>query len=125
MVGWRFTPASFAPREWKERQALRLVDLHMVADNGGFADNDTRCMVDKVFADGCACIDVDTSAAMGVFGHDAGISGTFCVYSSWAMRYTKMAKSPDRKDNLFLALRGWVAIEGGLNVGKQHALDFG
>ena len=100
---------------------------HTAGINSGFADDNTRCMVDKeVFADGCACVDVNASAAMGVFGHDAGDKRDVprVQFVSDAV-YEDSEEARIREDNFFFALRGWVAIKSGLNIGKQHALDFG
>ena len=84
-------------------------------------------MVDKeVFADGCACVDVNASAAMGVFSHDAGDKrDVLRVQFVSDTVYEDSEEARIREDNFFFALRGWVAIKSGLNIGKQHALDFG
>ena len=52
-------------------QSDTLIDLHMVADDGGLTHNDAGAMVDEeVFADGGAGMDVDTGDGMGVLRHD-------------------------------------------------------
>lgn len=76
-------------------QRNALVDLHVVADRGGLADDDAGCMVDEeVLADRRAGVDVDAVRPWAYSDMMRGMSGTSCTYSSCAMRYTKMAKKP-------------------------------
>ena len=57
-------------RECAQRNAL--INLHVLADDRGFANDDAGAVIDKeVLADGCARVDVDTRFGMGVFGHES------------------------------------------------------
>ena len=47
-----------------------LIDLHMVSDTGGFADDDSRAMIDEeVCADLGTRMDVRSGAFVGILGH--------------------------------------------------------
>ena len=111
----------------KGTERYALVDLHVVADDGGFADYHTCCMVDEeVLANGCAGVDIDAGTAMGVLGHDAGDERHVLRVQFVCDAVHEDGEEPRiREDDLFLALSCWVAIEGSLDIGKQHALDFG
>ena len=57
-------------------QGNALVDLHMVTDGGGFADDNAGAVVnEEVLSDGCAGVDVDTGDGMGMLRHDSGQHG--------------------------------------------------
>lgn len=76
-------------------QRHTLIQLHMAADHRRLADNDACAVVDEEpRPDLRAGVDVDTRPAVGVLRHHPGDHGNCRRYSSWAMRYTKMANSP-------------------------------
>ena len=99
----------------------------MVADDGGLADYHAGSMVDEeVLADLGASIDVHAGAAVRVLGHDAGDQRHVLrvkLVGDAVHEYGEEARVAE--DDLFLALRRRVAVEGGLHIGKQHALDLG
>ena len=60
----------------KGTQSNALVNLYMVANGGGFADDDTGAVVDEeVLADGSTGVDVEAGDGMGMLRHDSGQHG--------------------------------------------------
>ena len=107
-------------------QRNALIDLHVVADIGGLADNDAGGVVDEeVLADLRAGVDVDAGAAVGVLGHDARDERhVLHVQLVRDAVHEDGEEARIAEDDLFLALGGRVAVEGRLHVGQQDALDF-
>src|SRR5690606_14780933 len=67
-----FQLAVFARRETLGAQGHHLVEPYAVADDGGFADDHARAMVDEeALADGGARVDVDARVRVRDLGHDA------------------------------------------------------
>lgn len=84
--------SSCPPLVERAPKVTTLMNLHMIADDGGFADDDTRTMVDEeIFADGCPRIDIDAGDAVRMLGHHAGENWSFEQIQSWAMRFTRVA----------------------------------
>ena len=111
----------------KRAQRYALVYLDMIADRGGFANDNARGMVDEeVFTDRSARIDVYARTAMRIFGHDA-----------WNQRHLLHVKlmgdavheyrkeSRIRKDDLLFALCGRVAVESSLHILEKGLVQFG
>ena len=66
--------AAAAGAECAQRHAL--IQLHMVADDGGLAYHDAGAVVDEeIAADLRAGVNIDTGAAVGVLRHHAGDGG--------------------------------------------------
>ena len=110
----------------KRAEGNALVDLDVVADDGRFADDHAGGVIDEeVLADGGSRVDVDAGAAMGVLGHDAGNERHILrVELMVDAIHEDGEETRVGEDDLLLALRCRVAIEGGLNVGQQNALNF-
>lgn len=114
-----FAGEALAPACRKSTESDTLVNLHVLAYHGGFANDDACAMIDKeVLADGCARMDIDARFGMGVFGHETRENGYMqkvklvgdavnrCRHKAWV-----------GEDNFVEAAGSRVAIVGGVQVG--------
>ena len=108
-------------------QGDALIDLHVLTDVGGLADDDAGAVVDEeVAADLCAGVDVDTGAAVGVLRHHAGDHGDGLKVEKVCHAIGKDGEETGIGEGHFLAvLCGGVAVKDGVNVGKELTLHLG
>ena len=104
-----------------------LVNLDLVAEHGGLADDHAGAMVDEeAVADGGAGVDVDAGDGVGVLAHDAGDQRHLGLVQQMGQ-----ALDGDRleagigDDDLVLAFGGGVAVHGRLNVGLEDFPQLG
>ena len=102
-----------------------LIDLHMVADDGGLTHDNTGAMVDEeVASDGCAGVDVNAGDAVGVLGHDSRNQG-------YTQRIEHMGQPVDgdckqagvAEDDFVHAEGGGVSVKEGLHIGLGNGPD--
>ena len=102
-----------------------MVNLHVLADDGCFANHDSGTVIDKeVFANRCARVDVDSRFGMRVFGHEAR--------QNRHMQQVKLMGDAEdggcheagvSEDDFVKAAGGWVAVVGSVQVGFQEFAD--
>ena len=115
-----------------ERKALgtegdTLVELHVVAEDAGGTDDDTRAVVDgEVVADGGGRVYVDACLAMGHLGDDARDEGH--AQQVQLMGYAVAhdgAYGGVAADDLAIAGGSGVALVGGYHIGGKEAAQVG
>ena len=108
-------------------QGNALVQLAMRADDGCFANNNARCMVnEKVLANGCARRNVNACYAVRVFAHQArNQRHVLLVQHVGNAVYENGEESGIAQHNLFATASGGVAVESGLHVFEQQRLHAG
>ena len=107
------------PRARRERaQRDALVELHMVADHGRFANDDAGAMVDEeILADLRAGVDVDAGAGMRVFSHDARNEGHAFQIQLVRHAIDVDGEQPGIAENdLLAALRGGITLKFRLHI---------
>ena len=116
-----------APAGGQRTQGDPLIQLHMIADHGGLADDHTGAVVDEeVFTDLCTGIDVDAGAAVGVFGHDAGDVGH--VLQIQLVGHPVDVDGVEARvaeDDFLPAFGGGVALKAGLHILQKGLLQSG
>ena len=108
-------------------QGHPLIQLHVPADDGGFAHHDAGAVVDEeVGADGGPGVDVDTGAAVGIFGHDPGDHGHPLAVQQVGDAIDKDGEQPRiGKDDLLPGGGGGVGLKRGVQVLQQQPLHPG
>ena len=108
-------------------QGDALVELHIVADDGGLADDDAGAVVDEeVSADLRPGVDVDAGAAVGVFRHDPGDKGHLQLVEHVGQAVDgDGVKAGIGDDHLRLVGGGGVTVVGGLEVRFHIGPDLG
>ena len=104
-----------------------LVDLYMIADGGGLADDDTGAMVDEeVFADGGTGVDVDAGNGVRMLGHDPGQHGNTHGVKDMGQPVNGNGKQAGiAEDDLIYTEGGRVALKEGLHIGLGNSPDSG
>lgn len=104
---------------------LLAIDLDVLADGGGLADDHAGAMVDEeALAELCPRVDVDAREAVGVLGHDPRQQrhvGDVELVRQALNHDGKNARVAEER--LVGRAGGRVAIEGGLHVAREHAAD--
>ena len=108
-------------------QGHPLIQLHVPADDGGLAHHDAGAVVDEeVGADGGPGVDVDTGAAVGIFGHDPGDHGHPLAVQQVGDAVNEDGEQPRiGEDDLLPGGGGGVGLKGGVQVLQQQLLHLG
>ena len=108
-------------------QGHTLVNLYIVADNGGFTDNDACTVVnEEVLADSCAGVDVDTGDAVRMLGHNSR-------QHRYIQKIQFVSQTVDSdgiqtgvgENDLCHTGGGGVAVIGRLQIGLHHSPNLG
>jgi hypothetical protein len=104
-----------------------LVDAHVLADDGGFADHHTGAVVDEeAGADLCAGVDVDAGLPMGQLGHDAAQQRQLQPVEGVGDAVVDQRQHAGvAQHHLVHAARSGVAMEGGQHIDVQQLAQQG
>ena len=104
-------------------QGYALIDLHMVADDGGLTHHDAGAVVDEeVAADGGAGVDVDAGDAVGVLRHDSRNQRHPQRIQNMGQPVDGDGKQPGvAEDDLIHAGSGGIPVKEGLHIGLGHS----
>ena len=102
----------------KRTESNSLIDLDIVADYGGFADNDACTVVyEEISADSSSRVDIYTCLAVGVFSHDTRDKrDTEQMELVRDAVYKYCEQSGIREDYLIFVECGGVTLKCSLNV---------
>ena len=122
-----FAPQALPAPGGERAQRHALIDLHMVADDGGLAHHDAGAVVnEEVAADGGAGVDVDAGDAVGVLRHNPGQQGNPKGVEHMGQPVDGDGEQPRiAEDNLVHAEGGGVTVEKRLHIGLGHGPDGG
>ena len=122
-----FAPEALPAPGAQRAQGHALIDLHMVADDGGFAHHDAGAVVnEEVFSNGGAGVDVNAGDAVGVLGHDPGQQRHPQGVEHMGQPVDGDGKQAGIAENdLVHAEGGGVAVEKRLHIGLGHGPDGG
>ena len=107
-------------------QGDALVEGDMVADDAGFADDDTCAMIDgEVLTDLSSGVDVDTSLGVSLLRDDTGYDRHLHLVEPVGDAVVNHGVDHGiAEDDLAIGLGSRIVVEHGLYVGIEQTLDF-
>ena len=127
MTGYVDRTAVAVERKIFSSECDALIEIDVIADDTGLTDDYTCAVVDaEVFANLCTGVNVNARVGMSYLGDDARYDGhaEFKQGMSHAIVDHSLNDRVTEDDFSKIFDRG-IVVEHCLDIGKQHALDFG